>query len=93
MTVSVSVPTGREPAGTLIVAFPVRMPALRVTAAEVKVPLVSTTEPVGNGLPLTNTATPRPTAVVMAGADGVTVTVGVILAAVTVSVLVPEAEL
>jgi hypothetical protein len=89
-----SVPAGSEPAGTLIVAFPERMPGLRVTAAEVNVPLVSTTEPVGEGLPLTNTATPRPTAVVMLGADGVTVMVGVVLAgAVTVTEFDPVPEL
>jgi hypothetical protein len=70
------VPLASDPAGMLIVA----MPPLRVAAADVKLPLLSITEPVGVGLPvppLTATLTDNDWAVVMVVEDGVTVIVGV----------------
>jgi hypothetical protein len=73
----VSLPIARDPAGTLIVAPPL----LRVLAADVKVPLVSVTVPVGVGLPvppLTAVVTVNACAVVMLVEDGVTVTVGAV---------------
>jgi hypothetical protein len=55
---------------------------LSVTAAEVKLPLISVTDPVGMGLPvpsLTATFTVNDCAVVMLAEEGVTTTVGVAL--------------
>ena len=75
-----SVPAANELAGMLMVA----LPALSVVAAEVYVPLVRVTEPVGVGLPLpplTVTFTANGCVVVMLVGDGVTVNVGVNLAA------------
>ena len=83
MTARLSVPALSELAGILIVALPL----LRAIAAEV----------VGVGLllpPLTATVTVSGCVVVMLDADGVTVTVGVVLAGVvTVTVADPEALL
>jgi hypothetical protein len=91
--VSVSLPVASDPAETLMVAPPL----LRVAAADVYVPLVSVTEPVGVGFPvppLTATATVSACAVVMLDADGVTVNVGVVFAAaVTVTEFDPVALL
>ena len=58
------------------------LPLVRVAAAEVYVPLLRITEPVGVGLPLpplTTIVTVKDLAVVILNADGVTVTVGVAL--------------
>jgi hypothetical protein len=75
----------------------VALPLLKVIAAEVYPPPVNVTDPVGVGLPLppfTETVTVRGCAVVMLDVDGVTVTVGVVLAGVvTVTVADPEALL
>ena len=87
-----SVPAVSELAGMLIVALPL----LKVIAAEVYPPLLNVTDPVGVGLPLppfTETVTVSGCAVVMLEADGVTVTVGVDLAWVTVTEFVPVALL
>lgn len=57
----------------------VAVPLLKVTAADVNPPPLSTTDPVGTALPLappTTTATVKACAAVMLVADGVTVTVG-----------------
>jgi hypothetical protein len=78
------VPTGREPAGTLIVTLPL----LSAVAAEVKLPLFRTTVPLGVGLPVppfTATVTVNACAVVMLVADRVTVSTGVIFTCVTVT--------
>lgn len=79
-----------EPAGMLIVV----LPPLKLAAAEVKVPLLRTTEPVGVGVPLTATVTDKACVVVMLDADGATETEGVVLAGVvTVTVADPVALL
>jgi len=89
----VSFPVVNEPAGTPIFALPL----LSATAAELKLPEVSVTDPVGVGLPL-----PPPTAivtvnawvVVMLDADGVTTTVGVVFGGrLTVTKFDPDALL
>ena len=66
----------------------VALPLLRIIAAEVYPPPMSVTEPVGVGLPLpplTATVTVKACAVVMLDEDGVTDTVGVVTACVTVT--------
>jgi hypothetical protein len=72
-------------------------PLVSVVAGEVYPPPVRITEPVGVGLPVppfTETVTVSGCAVVMLDAEGVTVTVGVVLAGVvTVTVADPEALL
>ena len=64
-----------EPAGMVIDA----LPAVRAAAEEVKLPLLSVTDPVGVlPAPDTATVTCNDCTVVMPGAAGVTVTVGVV---------------
>jgi hypothetical protein len=71
----------------------VALPALRVVAADVYAPLLSTTDPVGVGTPpVTFTVTLSADAVERLCAPGVTVTVGVITP-LTVTLAVPEALL
>jgi hypothetical protein len=90
VTISVSLPNASEPAGIVIVA----LPAFKVTAVEVKLPLVSVTAPVGAGLPLTVVMIPSACAVVMLDKDGVAVTVGVVFAeVVTVTGAEPDTVL
>ena len=75
VAVSVSVLAASDPAGTVIMALPLT----RIVAAEVYVPLLRVTDPVGVGLPLpplTATVTVNACAVVMLVGEGVTVTVG-----------------
>jgi hypothetical protein len=82
-----------DPAGTVIIALPLT----RVVAAEVYVPLLRVSEPVGVGLPLpplTPIVTVSDCVVVMLLGDGDTVTVGVVFAGVvTVTVFDPVALL
>jgi hypothetical protein len=89
----VSVPVASEPAGIVIVTVPL----LSAVAAEVYPPPLSTTVPVGVGLPLpplTATVTARLCAVVMLDAAGVTVTVGIVFVGVfTVTAAAPDALL
>jgi hypothetical protein len=69
-------------------------PLLSVVVADVKLPLLSVTEPVVVGAPLpplTPTVTVNPCSVVILDCDGITVTVGV--AFVTVSEFDPDAPL
>jgi hypothetical protein len=70
----VSVPTASAPAATGIEALPL----VRLVAAEVKLPLVNTTVPVGVALaPVTATVTVVPCAVVMLDGDAEAATVAV----------------
>lgn len=71
-----SVVTASELPGTVITALPL----VSVVAADVYVPLVRVTEPVGVApLPLTVTVTMVDCAEVMLDGDGETVTVGVVV--------------
>jgi hypothetical protein len=82
--VSVSVPVASEPAGMLIVALPL----VKVVDDEVYPPPLNVTDPVGVGFPLpplTTTVTVRACVDMMLEADGVTVTVGLVFAWVTVT--------
>ena len=93
VAVRVSAPVASEPAGILIVAVPL----LSAVATEVKPPPLSTTVPVGVGLPLpplTATVTERLCVVAMLDADGDTVTAGIVFGdGVTVTEAAPEAPL
>jgi hypothetical protein len=91
LTARLSVPALSELAGILIVALPL----VRVVAVEVYPPPVSNTVPDGVGLPLppfTATVTVKGRDPVMLDADGVTVTVGVILFTVSVTTLLVAGE-
>jgi hypothetical protein len=90
LAISVSSPIASDPAGTVMGALPLTS----AVVADVYPVLESVTEPVGVGLPLpplTATVTINACAVVMLGAPGVTVTVGV-LAAVPVTVKLTAAD-
>jgi hypothetical protein len=78
------------------------LPLLSATAADVYVPLVNVTEPVGVGavteagggsVKLTATQIVSPCTVVTLVADGVTLTMGVVFSWVTVTEFVPAALL
>jgi hypothetical protein len=61
----------------------VALPLLSFVAAELKLPLVSVTAPVGVGVPPTVTETESAWSVVMLDEAGITVTVGVVPVTVT----------
>ncbi len=88
-----SEPAGNVPAAIWIVA----LPPLSAVTADVYVPLVSVTVPVGiasPALPLTATVTNKARVVVVLAEAGVAVTVGVVSGTVmTVTVALPDALL